>query len=161
MKSRLGFFPQAPSINNFSLCISRSESLSITSSLPQGAGGTLPWKSDGDARHLALLCKLQILVSFRVFGMDSHCICPFRYYLGPCIRKFTKKCCYICFSMFSFKPHSHWSPLGVSFSFPRHFYMGVPSSCFLHTLEEVFDYCLIDLLTVPVFNYYFTISEVT
>lgn len=90
IKSLLGFFPQAPSINNLSLCISRSASLSITSSLRQGAGAALSYKSDGDSCHLALLCKLPILVSFKVFGMESHCICPFRYCLGPCIRKFTK-----------------------------------------------------------------------
>ena len=36
---------------------------------PRGGGG-LPYKSDGDARRLALGCKLQILVSLRVFGME-------------------------------------------------------------------------------------------
>ena len=42
----------------------------------------LPYKSDGDARRLALGCpELQILVSLRVFGMESHYICPFRYCL--------------------------------------------------------------------------------
>ena len=35
-------------------------------------------------------CKLQILVSLRVFGMESHSICPFGYRLGRCIKKFTK-----------------------------------------------------------------------
>ena len=34
----------------------------------RGGGGL----SDGDARLLALGCKLQILVSRRVFGMESH-----------------------------------------------------------------------------------------
>ena len=33
-----------------------------------GGGGGLPFKRNGDARRLALGCKLQILVSFRVFG---------------------------------------------------------------------------------------------
>ena len=36
------------------------------------AGG-LPYKSsNGDARHLSLGCKLQILASLRVFGMESY-----------------------------------------------------------------------------------------
>ena len=53
-------------------------------------GGGLPYKSDGDAGRLALGRKLQILVSPRVFGMESRCICPFRYHLVLCIKKFTK-----------------------------------------------------------------------
>ena len=36
------------------------------------ARGELPYKSDGDARRLALGCKSQILVSLRVFGMERH-----------------------------------------------------------------------------------------
>ena len=44
--------------------------------------GRLSYKSEGDARRLALGCpELQILVSLRVFGMESHYICPFRYCL--------------------------------------------------------------------------------
>ena len=39
-------------------------------------GGELPCKSDRDAHRLTLGCKLQMLVSLRVFGMESHCICP-------------------------------------------------------------------------------------
>ena len=35
-------------------------------------GGELPYKSDGDARRLALGCKSQILDSLRVFGMERH-----------------------------------------------------------------------------------------
>ena len=35
-------------------------------------GGELTYKSDGDARRLALGCKWQILVSLRVFGMERH-----------------------------------------------------------------------------------------
>ena len=54
-----------------------------------GQGG-LPCKSAGDARCLALRCELQILVSIRVFGMESYYIYPFRYRLGLCIKKFTK-----------------------------------------------------------------------
>ena len=57
---------------------------------PGGGGGGLPYRSDRDACRLALGCKLQILVSLRVFGMESHYICPFRYPLVLCIKKFTK-----------------------------------------------------------------------
>ena len=53
-------------------------------------GGRLPYKSDGDARRLALGCRLQILVSFGVFGMESYYISPFRYRLVLCIKKVTK-----------------------------------------------------------------------
>ena len=42
-----------------------------------GSGG--PYESDGDARRLAWGCKLQILASLRVFGMESYHICPFMY----------------------------------------------------------------------------------
>ena len=45
---------------------------------PGGRGG-LPFKSDRDARRLALGCRLQILASLTVFGMERHYICPFRY----------------------------------------------------------------------------------
>ena len=40
-----------------------------------GGGGHLPYNSDGDTRCLPLGCKLQILVSIRVFGMERHFIC--------------------------------------------------------------------------------------
>ena len=53
-------------------------------------GVRLPYDSDGDARRLALGLILRILVTLRVFEMDSHYICPFRYRLGLCIKKFTK-----------------------------------------------------------------------
>ena len=47
--------------------------------------GRFPYKSDGDARRLALGCpELQFLVSLMVFGMESHYICPFRYRLWYC-----------------------------------------------------------------------------
>ena len=55
-----------------------------------GGGGELSYKSDRDARRLALGCKLQILVSLRVFGMKSYYICPSRYRLVLCVKKFTK-----------------------------------------------------------------------
>ena len=46
--------------------------------------GGHPYKSGGDARRLALRRKLRILVSLRVFGMESH------YRLVLCIKKCTK-----------------------------------------------------------------------
>ena len=52
-------------------------------------GRGLPYKSEGDARRLALWSKLQILVSLTVFGMESHYSFPFRYRLVLCIKKFT------------------------------------------------------------------------
>ena len=39
-----------------------------------GGGRRIQNKTDGDARRLALGGKLQILVSLRVFGMESHYI---------------------------------------------------------------------------------------
>ena len=50
----------------------------------------LSYKTNGDTRGFALGCKLQILVSLRVFGMERNYICPFRYRLVLCITKFTK-----------------------------------------------------------------------
>ena len=55
----------------------------------QGVGG-LSYKLDDDARCLTFGCKLQILVSLRLFGMENHHICPFRYRLVLFIKKFTK-----------------------------------------------------------------------
>jgi len=46
-------------------------SLAIPISVMNDRGG-LPYKSDGDARRLALGCKSQILASLRMFGMESH-----------------------------------------------------------------------------------------
>ena len=34
-------------------------------------------------------CKLQILVKFKMFGMESHDMCPLRYRLVLCVKKFT------------------------------------------------------------------------
>ena len=70
--------------------------------------GGLPYKSEGDALRLALGCKLQILVSLRVFGTESYYICPFRYRLVLCIQKFTKKN--------ALTLTTQKSPLGVSLS---------------------------------------------
>ena len=52
--------------------------------------GGLPYNTDGDAGRLALGCKLQILVSLRVFGTESRWICPVRHHLVLFIEKFTK-----------------------------------------------------------------------
>ena len=60
-----------------------------------------------DARRLAFGCKLQILASPRVFGMESHYICPFLYRLVLCIKKFTKNALTLT---------TQKSPLGVSLS---------------------------------------------
>ena len=60
---------------------------------PLGGGGEvggLTYRSDRDARCLALGCKLRIWVSLGVFGAESHYICPFRYPLVLRIKKFTK-----------------------------------------------------------------------
>ena len=76
----------------------------------------LPYKSDGDARRLALGYKLQILVSLRVFGIESHYNCPFRYRLVLRIKKFTKNALTLT---------SQKSPLAVSLSL-SHTHIGLP-----------------------------------
>ena len=60
---------------------------------------------------LALLrgVNYRFWVSLRVFGSESNHIGAFRCALEPCIKKFTKKCCDVCFSMVSFN-------VGVSLS---------------------------------------------
>ena len=78
-------------------------------------GGELSYKSDRNARRLALGCKLQILVSLRVFGMKSYYICPSRYRLVLCVKKFTKK--YLTLTR-------QKSTLGVSLS---HTHIGLPA----------------------------------
>ena len=85
-----------------------------------GPCGGLPYKSGGDALRLALGCKFQILVSLRLFGMESYYICPFRYRLVLCIKKFIK-----CpdtdhteislRGQFKLEAHPHWSPLRFKF----------------------------------------------
>ena len=80
-----------------------------------GNGGSLPYKSDEEARGLAQRCTLQILVSLRVFGTENHYICPFRYCLGLCIKKFTKNAVISVL----------WSPLGLTLSL-CHTHIGVP-----------------------------------
>ena len=54
-----------------------------------GEEGGMGKGNDGDACRLASGCKLQILVSLRVFGMESYHTCPFRYRLALYIKKFT------------------------------------------------------------------------
>ena len=68
----------------------RDEKKVFVTGAPGRGGGGLLYNSDEDAGRLALLCKLQILVSLRVFGMESQYICQFRYHLVLCIKKFTK-----------------------------------------------------------------------
>ena len=80
----------------------------------------LPYKSDWDACCLALGCKLQILVSCRVFGMESYYICPFRYCLVLCIMRFTKNALTLhdhteisLGGQFKLESHPRWSPGGI------------------------------------------------
>ena len=81
-------------------------------------GEGLPYKSDGDARRLALGCKSQILVSFRMFGMESHYL-PFQVSLSIVHKKIDKKCpdtdhTEISLSgQFKLEPNLYWSQLGV------------------------------------------------
>ena len=79
--------------------------------------GGLPYKTDGDARPLALGCKLQILVSLKVFGMESHYIfAPFKYRLVLCIKKFKKD---------ALKVTKQKSPFGICLSL-SHTHIGLP-----------------------------------
>ena len=78
-------------------------------------GGELSYKSDRDARRLALGCKLQILVSLKVFGMKSYYICQSRYRLVLCVKKFTKNALTLT---------RQKSTLGVSLS---HTHIGLPA----------------------------------
>ena len=62
---------------------------------------------------------MQILVSLRVFGVDSHYILSIQISLMAVHKEIYKKCSDVCLSMVAFrvqfklKPHPHWSPLGV------------------------------------------------
>ena len=80
------------------------------------AGG-LPYKSsNGDALHLSLGCKLQILASLRVFGMESYYR---KLFAHSGVKVIYKKCCDTDHTEISFRgqfkleSHPHWSPLGV------------------------------------------------
>ena len=81
--------------------------------------GGLPHKSDGDARRLTLGCKLQMLVSLKMFGMESLYL-PVQLSLSTVMHEEMYKICLdtghteISFrGQFKLEPHPHWSPLGV------------------------------------------------
>ena len=80
-----------------------------------GERGSAIWKWRGISSS-PFGCKLQILVSLWVFGMESHCICPFRCHLGLSIKIFTKNALTLT---------THKSPLGVSLSL-SHTHIGLP-----------------------------------
>ena len=63
----------------------------ISHRLPSDLGES-PYKSARDGCCLAQASKLQILVSYRVFGRERHFIQLFRYRWGLCLKKFTKNC---------------------------------------------------------------------
>ena len=86
----------------------------------------MPCKIDGDAR-LPLGSKLQILVSLRVFGMESHYICPFWCRIGLCIKNFTKNVLTLT---------TQKSPLGVNLSL-SHAYIGLPQGFNLDFLTSI------------------------
>ena len=69
--------------------------------------GRLPYKSDGDVCRLGLGCKLLILVSLRVFGMESHYCLPIQVSLSPAHKEIAKKCSTLT---------RHKSSLGISLS---------------------------------------------
>ena len=96
---------------------------------PPPRGGGLPHRSDRDACRLSLGCKLQILVSLRVFGMRSYYICPFSYCLVLCIKKFTKNVLTLT---------TQKSPSGVSLSF-SHTHIGHPWGFSLNFLLSIPD----------------------
>ena len=85
-------------------------------------GGEFSYKSDDNARRLAFGCKLQILVSRRVFGVESHYICPYRYRLVLFMKKFTE---YTEYTENAPTLTTQKSPLGVSLSF-SHTHIGLP-----------------------------------
>ena len=100
----------------------------ISTTTPPSGGG-LPHRSDRDACRLSLGCKLQILVSLRVFGMRSYYICPFSYCLVLCIKKFTKNVLTLT---------TQKSPSGVSLSF-SHTHIGHPWGFSLNFLLSIPD----------------------
>ena len=65
---------------------------------------------------VSLRGEIADFVLLKVFGMESHYICPFRYRLGLCIKKFTKN---------AIMSVLIWSPLGVSLSL-SHTHIGLP-----------------------------------
>ena len=82
--------------------------------------GGLLYKTDGEARRLALGCKLQILVSLRVFGMESYYISlPIQVSLSTADKEIYKNFPgtdhteIFLKGQFKLELHPHWSPLGV------------------------------------------------
>ena len=82
--------------------------------------GGLLHKTDGDARRLALGCKLQILVSLRDFGIESYYISlPIQVSPSTGDKEIYKNCPgtdhteIFLKDQFKLEPHPHWSPLGV------------------------------------------------
>ena len=80
----------------------------------------LLYKGDVDACRLALGCKLQILVSLRVFGMESYYISlPIQVSLSTADKEIFKSCPdtdqteIFLKGQFKLEPHPHWSPLEV------------------------------------------------
>ena len=87
---------------------------------PRGGGEDSYIKPTGEARRLALGCKLQILVSLRVFGMESYYISlPIQVSLSSADKEIYKNCPgtdhieIFLKGQFEIEPHPHWSPLGV------------------------------------------------
>jgi len=76
---------------------------------------------------VSLWCKLQILVSRRVFGMESYYICPFSYRLVLCIMKFTKNALTLT---------TQKSPWGVSLSL-SHTHIGLTEGFNLNFLTSI------------------------
>ena len=81
-------------------------------------GGEFLYNSDGDARRLVFGCKRQIFVSLRVFGMESHYICPYRYRFVLFLKKFTE------YTENAPTLTTQKSPLGVNLSF-SHTHIGL------------------------------------
>ena len=79
--------------------------------------------------------------------MESHYICPFRYRLVLCLKKFTKHALTLTTQksplardQFKLEPHPHWSPLGVNLNFPTSipvtFTMDPPGGELLHRTKN-------------------------
>ena len=72
----------------------------------------------------ALGCRLQILVSLSVFGMESHHVCLLKYRLVLCIKKFTKNALTLTTQKYSLGvslnlSHTHIGlPYGFNLNFP-------------------------------------------
>ena len=95
---------------------------------PGGGGWGLPYRSDRDACRLALGCKLQILVSLWMFGMESHYICPLS--LSTVHYEIYKKCPDTNHTEISLKgqlslSHTH---IGLPYGFNLNFLMSIPDT---------------------------------